>query len=403
MNRNRFLLFRYRSIRATTFLLLLAIIAAAVSYTRLHTAQAAEEAAAEETVPEGVVPFTDEQIEKYGVTIANASGGTLHNYITLSGEIRLNADKVAHVTLPVKGYAQEIRKNLGDAVTRGEVLATFKSRELAEARAAYVAAQSRLGLAQTALKREKSLYEQKISPQQDYLDAERDVAETSISMQAAEQQLRTLGYEDADFKSIGKQSKEAYTRFVLQSPMDGTIIEKHISLGELVTADTTVFIVADTSNVWADFTVTQADLARVRVGQELTIVSDGGDAPVDETISYLGPVMNSDTRTALARVVIDNEKGERVPGQFVTGKILVDSYDAAVLIPQSAVQTIDGVPSVFAKVDGGFETRPIKPGRSTDEGIEVLSGLQAGETYANANTFVIKAQLGKGEAGHEEE
>lgn len=399
MYRNRFPILGYGSICVA----LLALLAAAVFNAKPHSAYAAEEAAAEETAPEGTVPFTDEQVEKYGVVIATASGGTLRTYITLPGEIRLNADKVSHVTLPVKGYAQEIRKNLGDAVTKGEVLATFKSRELAEARAAYVAAQSRLGLAQTALKREKSLYEQKISPQQDYLDAERDVAETSISMQAAEQQLRTLGYEDADFKSIGKQSKDAYTRFVLQSPMDGAIIEKHISLGELVAADTTIFIVADTSNVWADFTVTQADLARVRVGQSITIVSDANSAPVDAAISYLGPVMNSDTRTALARVVIDNAKGERVPGQFITGKILVDSYDAAVLVPQSAVQTVDGVPSVFVKAEGGFETRPIKPGRSAEEGIEVLSGLQAGELYANANTFVIKAQLGKGEAGHEEE
>ncbi|MCC6795065.1 MAG: efflux RND transporter periplasmic adaptor subunit [Candidatus Hydrogenedentes bacterium] len=403
MNRNRFTLFGYRSICATTFLFLLAIFAAAVFYTKLHTVHAAEEAAAEETVPEGVVPFTDEQIEKYGVIIATASGGTLHNYIALSGEIRLNADKVAHVTLPVKGYAQEIRKSLGDAVTQGEVLATFKSRELAEARAAYVAAQARLGIAQTKLKREKSLFEQKVSPQQDYLDAERDVAETSISMQAAEQQLRTLGYEDADFKSIGKQSKDAYTRFVLQSPMAGTIIEKHISLGELVAADTTVFIVADTSGVWADFTVTQDDLARVRVGQKIAVVTDAGNAPTDATVSYVGPVMNSDTRSALARVVMDNAKGDRVPGQFVTGKILVDSYDAAVLVPPSAVQSVDGVPSVFVKVEGGFETRPIKTGRSTDDGLEVVSGLQAGETYANTNTFVIKAQLGKGEAGHEEE
>lgn len=133
------------------------------------------------------------------------------------------------------------------------------------------------------------------------------------------------------------------------------------------------------------------------------MVTDAGNAPTDATVSYVGPVMNSDTRSALARVVMDNAKGDRVPGQFVTGKILVDSYDAAVLVPPSAVQSVDGVPSVFVKVEGGFETRPIKTGRSTDDGLEVVSGLQAGETYANTNTFVIKAQLGKGEAGHEEE
>lgn len=357
----------------------------------------------EEAAPEGFVPFSGEQVEKYGVTLGQAGPGTLRSYIALPGEIRMDADHVAHVVLPVTGYAQEISKSLGDTVHAGEPMAVFKSRELADARAAYAAAQTRAGIAQAALKREKSLYEQKISPQQDLLDAERECAEAGIAMRSAEQQLRTLGYKDSDFKAAGKQANEMFSRFVLEAPMDGQVIEKHIALGELIKVDTPAFIVADLSSVWADFTVTQQELARVRAGQTVSITSDAGKPPVDAKISYLGPIVSSDTRTALARAVVGNADGAWIPGQFITGRILVESKGVPVMVPQAALQTVDGMSSAFVKVDDGFEVRPVKLGRTTDDGVEVVSGLDSGETFATGNTFVLKAQLGKGEAGHEEE
>lgn len=372
-----------------------------------NVARAAEEQAAaheeEAAVPEGVAPFTDEQIEKYGVEVGQAGPGTLRTYLTLPGEIRMNADRVAHVVLPVTGYAREVNKNLGDAVRKGETMASFASRELAEARAAYAAARARAGIAQSSLKREKSLYEQKISPQQDLLDAEKESAETEIAVRSAEQQLRALGYQDADFTAAARKSGDSYTRFLLQAPMDGTVIEKHVTLGELIKSDTAAYVIADLSNVWADFTVTQQDLARVRAGQTIAMTSEGHKEPVEAALTYLGPIVSSDTRTSLARAVVDNAGGAWIPGQFVTGKILVESTDVPVLVQQSALQTVDGTPSAFVKVDQGFEVRPLKLGRSAGEGVEVLAGLEAGETYATANTFVIKAQLGKSEAGHEEE
>lgn len=353
--------------------------------------------------PEGIVPFTDEQVEKYYVKLGQAGPGALRTYLALPGEIRMIADRVAHVVLPLTGYAQEVGKDLGDEVRTGEIMAVFKSRELAEARSAFAAAQARVGLAQTSLKREKSLYDQKISPQQDLLDAEKEAAEAVIAMRSAEQQLRALGYHDADFKDFGRQSGDAYTRFALQSPMDGRVIEKHLTLGELIKADSTVYVVADLSQVWADFAIEQRDLARVRPGQKIALTSDAERVPLEVTISYVGPMVSADTRTALVRAVADNHDGAWIPGQFVTGKILVESQDVPVMVPETALQTVDGIPSVFVKVKDGFEVRPIEVGRKTGDGIEVLSGLTAGETYATGNTFVLKAQLGKAEAGHEEE
>lgn len=361
-------------------------------------------AADEEGVqPEGVVPFTDEQIEKYHVKLGQAGPGALRTYISLPGEIRMNADRVAHVVLPVTGYAQEVGKNLGDQVRAGETMAVFKSRELAEARSAFAAAQARVGLAQASLKREKSLYEQKISPQQDLLDAEKEAAEAAIAMRSAEQQLRALGHHDADFKDIGAQPGDAYTRFALQSPIDGRVIEKHVTLGELIKADSTAYVVADLSQVWADFAVEQRDLARVRPGQTIALTSGATRDPLEVTISYVGPMVSADTRTALVRAVVDNSDGAWIPGQFVTGKILVESQDVPIRVPETALQTVDGIPSVFVKVDNGFEVRPLELGRKSSDGVEVLSGLNVGETYAVENTFVLKAQLGKAEAGHEEE
>jgi cobalt-zinc-cadmium efflux system membrane fusion protein len=124
-------------------------------------------------------------------------------------------------------------------------------------------------------------------------------------------------------------------------------------------------------------------------------------ATAEGTISYIGPVVSEETRTVVTRVVLPNPDGRWRPGLFVTATIAASSITVPVLIPKTAVQTLEGQPSVFVQTPEGFAPRPVTPGRTNETHVEITSGLQAGERYAATETFVLKADLGKSAAAHE--
>jgi cobalt-zinc-cadmium efflux system membrane fusion protein len=112
-------------------------------------------------------------------------------------------------------------------------------------------------------------------------------------------------------------------------------------------------------------------------------------------------VVSEDTRTAVTRVVLPNPDGRWRPGLFVTATIAVGDTPVSLLIPKTALQSIDGQPSVFVQTPEGFVPRVVTLGRANGTQVEVTAGLQAGERYAATETFVLKADLGKGAAAHE--
>lgn len=195
------------------------------------------------------------------------------------------------------------------------------------------------------------------------------------------------------------QSNESLAPYELRSLIEGTIIEKHITRGEAVDRDTPSFVIADLSTVWIDLSVYQKDIHEVSVGQAVRI-SCHGLPDADGTISYLAPVVDQPTRTAIARVVLPNPDRLWRPGLFVTGRIR-DPIVSSIAIPRSAVQTMDGASSVFIKTDEGFEPRPVVIGLGGETMVEVVSGIEAGDPYVATNSFLLKADLGKAEAEHE--
>jgi cobalt-zinc-cadmium efflux system membrane fusion protein len=350
---------------------------------------------------EKVVRLPAEKIKQLGIETAAARSGSLTTHLSLPGTIALNMERRVHVVSRVPGIVREVRKHLGDSVRAGEVLAVIDSRELADAKATYLAARERLSLAENTFAREKDLWEKKISPEQDYLTAKQAVAEVRIELQVAAQKLHALGFSEAYVKQLSPRAGTLLTRYEVVSPLTGTAIEKHIAVGELLKDDTEAFVIADLSTVWVDLNVPPQDLPQVRKGQRVT-VSAGPTMPTAEgTISYIGPVVSEETRAAITRVVLPNPDGRWRPGLFVTAMIAASSITVPVLIPKTAVQTLEGQPSVFVQTPEGFAPRPVTLGRTNETHVEITSGLQVGERYAATETFVLKADLGKSAAAHE--
>jgi len=193
------------------------------------------------------------------------------------------------------------------------------------------------------------------------------------------------------------EANETLRPFDLVAPIDGTVVEFHLTLGESVDAGEYAYIIADTSTVWADLSVYQRDLALIRKGQRVSISAGHNFPRVDGEIIYLGPVVSETTRTGLARAVLDNSAGALRPGMFIVGDVVLDEIDVSVAVPLTAIQTMNDTTVVFVvSEDGdGFEPREVVVGHRDSDHAEIRRGLLAGDRYVAEGGFFLKADAQK--------
>ena len=348
---------------------------------------------------EKAIRLTEAQRKEFGIELATAGPGSLKVQVELPGEIVPNADRVAHVVPRVPGVVREVRKVLGDHVRKGEILMVLDSKELADNKAMFLSAREKLDLAQANFDREEDLWKKKISPTQDYLQAKQARSEARIELRSAEQKLHALGYSDDYLAQLPSLPDVSYIRYEVVAPFDGVIIEKHVALGEVQKEDAESFRIADLSSVWVILGVYQKDIPSVRVGQPVVILAGHGIPDMAGEISYIGPLVGEQTRTATARVVLPNRGGQLRPGLFVTGRVTLSTVPIPILVSKTALQTIDEKTVVFVEDEDGFEPRTVTVGRSNGTHVEITSGLKSGQKYVSAGAFTLKAQLAKGSFG----
>lgn len=264
--------------------------------------------------------FTVADFERYGVTVAAAGAGVVDVAFELPGEIRPNAERIAHLAPRFPGLVLDVRKSIGDTVRKGEVLARIETDNL--------------------------------------------------------------------------------TAYDLVAGFGGVVLDRHIAVGETATRDSVAFTVADLSTVWAEIHVYQKAFSRVRVGQSVSLASDDGSVRSDGVISYVAPVADPATRTASARVVLDNRDGRWRPGLLILASVN-QPVEAKVVVRRRALHTFEDRPVVFVVEGESFAARPVVVGVRGADWVEIERGVEAGERYADQSSFLVKAELGKGAAGHD--
>ena len=355
------------------------------------------------SVHDEAVRLQPEELADLNITLKTAAPGHLDIGVTMPGEVRLNEDRLAHVVPKLAGIVSEVTVSLGDDVKKGDVMAILESRELATAKSEYLAAREHLNLATANFEREQKLWKEKISAQKDFLEAQNQLASARIALQGVRQELEALGFNSEYIDSLRNESGASLTRYVVTAPFDGTVISKHLALGEYVEANAAIYTVSDLSTVWVDLQVYQKDLAAVREGQAVVVSAQAAIPDASATIAYVGPLVGEATRTALARVVLPNPEGHWRPGLFVTAKVMVDAETVPIRVEKTALHEIAGVTHVFVRDEHGFEPAPVVLGRADRTGVEVLEGLQPGQTYVATGGFHLKAELNKeafGSHGH---
>jgi cobalt-zinc-cadmium efflux system membrane fusion protein len=225
------------------------------------------------------------------------------------------------------------------------------------------------------------------------------MAETSIDRRSAEQKLHALGFSEDYLKKLPSHQDQNFTRYEIVAPINGTVVKKHITLGEKVNGESETFTLADLDKVWAILTVYQKDLANVTVGNRVLVSATLGGARARGVIDYMSPLVDETTRTATARVVLDNTMSIWRPGVFINGQVETGQVRVKVLIPSSAQQNLNNETVVFVETNEGFEPRHVKVGRSNSTMVEIKEGLEPGQRVVIKGAFTLKAEIGKGSFG----
>ena len=365
-----------------------------------HDADHSNEGAAKESVgggheegeaEEGHLTLSDDQIRSAGIQLIEAKEQSISLSLPFPGEVRFDEDRTAHVVPRVPGVVESVHVNLGQTVKKGQLLAVIASQQISDQRSEQAAAQRRLELARTTYERERQLWQDKISAEQDFLQARQALQEAEIAVSNARQKISVLS---------GSSVISGGNRYELRAPFDGVVVEKHLGLGEVVSETSNAFTLSDLSHVWVTFGVSPKDLSKVLVGKSVTVSAAELNAEVTGAVAYVGSLLGEQTRTATVRVSIANPQGAWRPGLFVTVLVDTDTRLAKVAVPEAAIQTVEDRPTVFVRTDDGFKAQAVVIGSRAAGLAEITEGLEPGAQVAAAGSFILKSELGKASAEH---
>lgn len=360
-----------------------------------------ENSGKEETEKEdsSLVHLTDSQRKLIRLRISRAAAGKLETMVSLNGEIRLNRDETARIMPRMPGFVNRIFVKEGDSVRRGERLATLTSHKLGEYYSNYNSALEQENLTKSEFEMAEQLKKGNATSRKDYLRYKREYAEAVIARRHAEELLRSLlldpAHEGHPHEPGGKDLLPICTTYDILSPLDGTVINRNITLGENFTEDTlpVVFTVSNLNRLWLELRATPEDLLRIRKGDDVRVTGAEAGQEFRGKVVYLGPLIDEQTRTGLVRVEIENRNGQLRPGQFVTGRIQTGASAETVLVPREAVQLIAGESVLFVPRGDGYAPQPVTTGQSARGVIEILSGLKASEDFVSSGAFELKSIL----------
>lgn len=197
------------------------------------------------------------------------------------------------------------------------------------------------------------------------------------------------------------ESNQNLQQYELRTLISGVVIQRHATLGEVVSDSDPLFIVADLSQVRADFQVYRDDIGAILVGQKVLIDLGNETKPIEANVSYVSPVTDEATQSKLIRALLPNPKGDLRPGLFLSGLLTASETAVPLAVKRDAIQTFRDRNVVFVTDGHAFQAMPVELGRHDSQYIEVLSGIQAGDKYVAKHSYIIKADIEKAGASHD--
>jgi len=324
--------------------------------------------------------------------------------LLLTGEIRFDERRVAHVNTQAGGIVREVRIALGDKVRKSQALVEIESVEIGEAEGAYLEADAVLRLARRDHERATELWKKKISSEKEYLDSKQELEKAEISAKSTYGKLIRLGMAPVDVQALTLES--AMGRLVLRAPVDGTVLALNAVSGELVKTEESLAVIGDNAAVWVWVDLYERDVALVTQAQleerlsATVAVKAYPDEEFPGTVDIISPAMNEVSRTAGLRLQVQNTDGKLLAGMFANVRLFLPGNEQALSVSGSAILEDEGRAFVFIHHhDDYYVRRPVMLGRSWSDRVEVVKGLRDGETVVADGSFLMKSDVLRSKMG----
>jgi membrane fusion protein, heavy metal efflux system len=341
---------------------------------------------------ERVVHLSPEAVERMDIALATVEEVALAGGIDVPAEIQPEPDRLAHVSSVVSGQIARVSASIGDRVEAGQPLVAIRSVELGEARAAAARSRADVEVATANMRRQEELQREGIGSERQLLEAQAGLRRAQAELTAASRALEVYGR--------GGSGSEVS----IESPIAGRIVERHATVGEVVSPSDVLFVVTDIERVWAVGRVYQENAGRIVEGARATLsLQAHADRSWDGTIDYVAPSLDERTRTLAVRMSLDNPEGVLRPGLFGTLSITPpgEAAGAVPVVAADALQRVGSETVVFVPGDeaGEFRAVAVEVGERTGALVRIARGLSAGDRYVSEGGFVLKSELMRGELG----
>ena len=342
---------------------------------------------AEEHGPEGFVPMTAEKMVASDIAVERVEAGSIAGEILAQATITAPPEGRALLTARADGAVVRINKRLGDPVGAGETVALLESREAAAFVAERNAASARERAAHASWQREERLFRERVTARE-ALEAARAAHDgTEIELRRADAAMRAAGV-------VGER------HLAVRSPISGRITEVDTQLGAYVSAGAELFNVSNARSIQAEAAVPATDAQRVQPGDRALIELPNGGL-VEARVRSVTPALDPQSRAATVVLQLAGAPGGLTQGQAVRVRITPRGGSASrIVLAEEAVQQVESRDVVFVQVKGGFQATPVSIGSRSGGRVEILEGLQPGQTVVTRGAFVLKSQLGASEAEH---
>jgi cobalt-zinc-cadmium efflux system membrane fusion protein len=322
--------------------------------------------------------------------------------LEFTGQVQLDRTKTVDVVSTGSGRVQQVSKLLGEKVEKGYILTVIHSADLGQVKAEFLEVQAKLDLAQATFKREKELYEKKISSEVDYLNALNELKAAEAFYAAAEKRLHLFGLGNEQILNIKDEKQNGgFADLVLYAPQAGTIIAQNISAGKIVETTESLYTIADLSNLWVwcdvygkDLAVLHEQFAQDEQLQAMVQVKAFGGNKFEGVVDLVGNLMDEHTRTVKMRVQVKNPENKLRPGMFADIEVVIPLQGRMATVPQTAIMSDAGNHFVFQHwKEDLWVRRDVTIGPKHGDFAEVLSGIPEGATIVTGGAFMLKSDI----------
>lgn len=353
-----------------------------------------------------------EKQKEWGIRIGHVTKQKVSSQLLLPGVLTLNQNKTAHISSYVAGKVVSLSADLGTKVEKGRVLLTINSPEFAQAQADFLEARAKLNLSQKEYERAKVLLKDKAIEEKEYIRRKAEHEKLATEYGVRESLLHSCGLTHDQIDELLRRSdlsedienlcELADPNLPILSPVKGKIIFRDVVAGEHVEPDKILLTASDLSTIWAILDAYEKDLPEIHKKSEVRIQSAlYPGKQFRGRIAYISDLIDEKLRTVKIRVEVDNREGLLKPHMFITG-ILENSFgEERVLVPEEAVQNLNGEKIVFVfEDDGAFSVRHVELGKKTSGMRVIARGLDPGEKVVIEGAFYLKAEITKETFGH---